>query len=122
MNNTSHGKWLVFEAPNSQPNARFKIKPLNNPEYSLAMVHLTLVSRDLSAVDFFNQFAEIVSHHLVTDWENISFKENGEVVNVNYSPENALKLFLMGNLGLEILNWVVTSAFSLNSEMGEGAK
>lgn len=122
MKNTSCSKWLVFEAPNSQPNARFKIKSLNNPEYSLAMVNLTLLSRDLSTADFFNQFAEIVSHHLVTDWENISFKENGEVVEVNYSPENALKLFLMGNLGLEILSWVVTSAFSLNSEMGEGSK
>ena len=122
MSNTSHSKWLVFKDQNSKDSARFKTKPLNNPEYSLAMVNLTLVSRDLSAVDFFNQFAEIVSHHLVIDWENISFKEDGEVVNVNYSPANALKLFLMGNLGLEILNWVVTSAFSLNSEMGEGAK
>lgn len=120
MSNTSHSKWLVFKDQNSKDSARFKIKPLNNPEYSLAMVNLTLVSRDLSAVDFFNQFADIVSHHLVTDWENISFKENGEVVNVNYSPANALKLFLMGNLGLEILSWVVTSAFSLNSEMVEG--
>lgn len=122
MSNTSHSKWLVFKDQNSKDSARFKIKPLNNPEYSWAMVNLTLVSRDLSAVDFFNQFAEIVSHHLVIDWKNISFKEDGEVVNVNYSPANALKLFLMGNLGLEILNWVVTSAFSLNSEMGEGAK
>ena len=120
MSNTSHSKWLVFKDQNSKDSARFRIKPLNNPEYSSAMVNLTLVSRDLSAVDFFNQFAEIVSHHLVIDWENISFKEDGEVVNVNYSPANALKLFLMGNLGLEILNWVVTSAFSLNSEMGEG--
>ena len=120
MKNTSCSKWLVFKGQNSKDSARFKIKPLNNPEYSLAMVNLTLFSRDLSIADFFNQFAEIVSHHLVTDWENISFKENGEVVEVNYSPENALKLFLMGFLGLEILSWVVTSAFSLNSEMGEG--
>lgn len=120
MSNTSHSKWLVFEAPNSQSNARFRIKPLNNPAYSQAIVNLTLLSRNPPNVDLFNQFAEIVSHHLVTDWENISFKENGEVVDVDYSPKNALKLFLMGNLGLDILSWVVASASNLNSEMSEG--
>lgn len=120
MNDTSQSKWLIFHTQDSRPNACFRIKPLNDPEYLKALNNLVLLSPKLSTVDFFKQFVEVVSHHLVVGWENISFKENGEVVDVDYSPENAFKLFLMGGLGLEILDWVVASAFSLNSEMGKG--
>lgn len=42
---------------------------------------------------------EAAACHLIADWKGITFVEDGEEVEVGYSPENATKLLNMGDIG-----------------------
>lgn len=59
---------------------------------------------------------EAAACHLIADWEGITFVEDGEEVEVGYSPENATKLLNMGDIGPIIWMFVKDHANKIQTE------
>lgn len=59
---------------------------------------------------------EAAACHLVADWKGVVFVENDKEVVPECSPENATKLFNMGDIGVAIWAFVKAQADQIQSE------
>lgn len=62
---------------------------------------------------------EACACHLIADWKSINFIEDGEEVEVGYSPENATKLLNMGDIGPIIWMFVKEQANKIQQEINK---
>ncbi|EZQ10736.1 hypothetical protein [Acinetobacter sp. Ver3] len=54
--------------------------------------------------------------HLIEDWKGVILSEDGVETEVPYTPENAMKLFSMGDIGIQIWAWIKTQAEEIQVE------
>ena len=59
---------------------------------------------------------EAAACHLVDDWKGVIFVEDGKEVEPECTPENATKLFNMGDIGIAIWAFVKAQADQIQSE------
>jgi hypothetical protein len=59
---------------------------------------------------------ESAACHLIEDWKGVFFVEDGQEVEQPFSPENATKLFNMGDIGLAIWVFVKTHAEQIQAD------
>ena len=59
---------------------------------------------------------EAAACHLVADWKGVVFVEDGKEVEPECSPENATKLFNMGDIGVAIWAFVKAQADQIQAE------
>lgn len=122
MNKNFDSQWFTYNAPNSTMVGKFKIRPFNNEGYKNAMAALDCARDRIDDDEYIRQTAEIVSCHLIADWDEIDFIKDGVITPTPYNVRNAVDLFLTSNLGIEILKWIMLSSISLciNSQLMEG--
>lgn len=122
MSVTLNAQWFTYNAPNSTMVGKFKIRPFNNDGYKNAMAALDCARDRIDEHEYIRQTAEIVGCHLIADWDEIDFIKDGVVTTPPYTVRNAVDLFLTGNLGIEILKWVMLSSINLciSSQFVEG--
>lgn len=122
MNKNFDSQWFTYNTPNSTMVGKFKIRPFNNEGYKNAMAALDCARDRIDDDEYIRQTAEIVSCHLIADWDEIDFIKDGVITPTPYNVRNAVDLFLTSNLGIEILKWIMLSSISLciNSQLMEG--
>lgn len=59
---------------------------------------------------------ESAACHLIEDWKGIFFVEDGQEVEQPFSPENATKLFNMGDIGVAIWAFVKSHAEQIQAD------
>lgn len=59
---------------------------------------------------------EAAACHLVADWKGVVFVEDGKEIEPECSPENATKLFNMGDIGVAIWAFVKAQADEIQAE------
>lgn len=122
MNKNLDSQWLTYNDPNSSMSGEFKIRPIDNDDYQNAIKELDSTAGNIDDIEYGKQLANIVGSHLISDWSGIDFHKDGTIHPTPYTPQNAADLLLLGNLGVEIFRWVVSSSMGIaaNSQVHGG--
>ncbi|WP_302758304.1 hypothetical protein, partial [Ligilactobacillus salivarius] len=59
---------------------------------------------------------EAAACHLIADWKGVVFVEDGKEIEPSCTPENATKLFNMGDIGVAIWAFVKSHAEQIQAE------
>lgn len=62
---------------------------------------------------------EAAACHLIADWKGVVFVEDGKEIEPSCTPENATKLFNMGDIGVAIWAFVKSHAEQIQAEAGK---
>lgn len=117
--------WKEYKDSNGNVLARFKIRGIEyepyqiaqqriNHQLSLKCLNISNISEDEKTLQSLNM--EACACYLLEDWEGVSFKVNGEVAEVGYSKENAVKLLQLGKIGADIYLFILTQANKIQAE------
>lgn len=124
--------WFDFKGKDGGILARFKVKNSRNDMYLVASdrVNDRIITDGFSIKNitkdserFLSLRQDAISHFLIEDWEGISFAEvdgdNPEVVEVDYTPQNAKRLLSMGDMGMSIMFFIEDKAAELQKSIDE---
>lgn len=125
-NSVDQSIWFDFKGKDGGVLARFKINPISVKQYQLSLsVAGQSEQPKLAISEITNEtkvgsdlIVEAVAYHLITDWENVELSfDGGETFNlVEYSPENAIKLMLDGDVGGDVSDFIITESKNLYAE------
>ena len=117
--------WKEFKDAKGNVLARFKIRGIDYEPYQIAQqrishqlslkcLNISNISEDEKTLQSLNM--EACACHLLEDWEGVSFKINGDVAEVGYSKENAVKLLQLGKIGADIYLFILAQANIIQEE------
>ncbi|EMX3972034.1 MAG TPA: hypothetical protein DCE34_05845 [Acinetobacter nosocomialis] len=123
-------KWREYVDGDGNVLAEFKIRGIAYKPYQVALERannqITSKGYDVSKASkddklYHELLLEAAACHLIEDWKGVVFEEKidgGEVVETEpeYSPENAVKLLNMGDIGISIWLYVKQEAEDIQKE------
>ncbi len=123
-------KWREYVDGDGNVLAEFKIRGIAYKPYQVALERannqITSKGYDVSKASkddklYHELLLEAAACHLIEDWKGVVFEEKidgGEVVETEpeYSPENAVKLLNMGDIGISIQLYVKQEAEDIQKE------
>lgn len=117
--------WKEYKDSEGNVLAEFKIRGEGYKPFRVAMERaqnqVTSKGYNVSTVGkedklYHELLLESAACHLIEDWKGVFFIEDGEEVEQPFSPENATKLFNMGDIGLAIWVFVKTHAEQIQAD------
>ncbi|WP_317455106.1 hypothetical protein [Acinetobacter johnsonii] len=117
--------WKEYKDSKGNVLARFKIRGSDYKAYRVAVERaqnqLSSKGYDVATAGsddklYHELLLEAAACHLVADWEGVVFVENDKEFEPEYSPENATKLFNMGDIGVAIWAFVKAQSDQIQTE------
>lgn len=117
--------WKEYKDGKGNVLAEFKIRGSDYKAYRVAVERAQnqLSSKGFDVATAGNEdklyhelLLEAAACHLVADWKGVVFVENDKEIEPECSPENATKLFNMGDIGVAIWAFVKTQADQIQTE------
>lgn len=117
--------WKEYKDSEGNVLAEFKIRGSDYKAYRVAVERAQnqLSSKGFDVATASNEdklyhelLLEAAACHLVADWKGVVFVENDKEFEPTYSPENATKLFNMGDIGVAIWAFVKAQAGQIQTE------
>lgn len=117
--------WKEYKDSKGNVLAEFKIRGSDYKAYRVAVerAHNQLSSKGFDVATAGNDdklyhelLLEAAACHLVADWKGVVFVENGKEMEPECTPENATKLFNMGDIGVAIWAFVKAQADQIQTE------
>lgn len=111
--------WKEYKDAKGNVLAEFKIRGAAYPAYQVAIerAHNQVSSKgfDVTKASSSDKLLhelhlDAAACHLIEDWKGVALKEKGEIIEVPYSPENAMKLFNLGDIGPQIWAFIKTQS------------
>ena len=117
--------WKEYKDKEGNVLAEFKIRGDAYKPYRVALERaqnqVTSKGYDVSTAGkddkLYNELIlESVACHLIEDWKGVVFEEDGKEIEPPFTPENATKLFEMGDIGIMLWAFVKTQAEIIQAE------
>lgn len=117
--------WKEYKDSKGNALARFKIRGSDYKAYRVAVERaqnqLSSKGYDVATAGsddklYHELLLEAAACHLVADWEGVVFVENDKEFEPECSPENATKLFNMGDIGVAIWAFVKAQSNQIQTE------
>ncbi|MBP8005300.1 MAG: hypothetical protein KAZ18_00105 [Acinetobacter sp.] len=110
-------KWFVFKKDDLVFGC-FRIRPITDPKFDRALKMLCTKKSifNMSEMQIAKEFAKIIATYLVQDWENIKISKTETFGDkeTRYSPDAAYQLLMFGDLGEQIVSWILEKSKSIN--------
>ena len=117
--------WKEYKDSKGNVLARFKIRGSDYKAYRVAVERaqnqMSSKGYDVATAGsddklYHELLLEAAACHLVADWEGVVFVEKGKEFESECSPENATKLFNMGDIGVAIWAFVKAQSDQIQTE------
>lgn len=117
--------WKEYKDAKGKVLAEFKIRGIANELYQVAIerAHNQISSKgfDVTKVNkgdkrLHELHLDAVACHLIEDWKGVVLVEDGKKQEVPYTPENAMKLFNLGDIGILLWAWIKTQSEQIQTE------
>ena len=117
--------WKEYKDSKGEVLAEFKIRGSDYKAYRVAVERannqVTSKGYNVSTANnddklYHELLLEAAACHLVADWKGVVFVENDKEIEPECSPENATKLFNMGDIGVAIWVFVKAQADQIQAE------
>lgn len=117
--------WKEYKDDQGNVVARFKIRGIEHDAYQIAQQRishqLSLNCLNIHNINESEKTLQVLNMeacacHLIEDWEGISFKIDGELIEVGYSSVNAIKLLKLGKIGAEIYLFILNEAQKIEQD------
>ena len=117
--------WKEYKDSKGNVLAEFKIRGSNYKAYRVAVERaqnqLSSKGYDVATAGnddklYHELLLEAAACHLVADWKGVVLVENDKEFEPEYSPENATKLFNMGDIGVAIWAFVKAQSDQIQAE------
>ena len=117
--------WKEYKDSEGAVLAEFKVRGAGYKPYRVAMERaqnqVTSKGYDVSTAGkedklYHELLLESAACHLIEDWKGVFFVEDSKEVEQPFSPENATKLFNMGDIGVAIWAFVKAQSDQIQAE------